>query len=199
MFTATLFTIARTWKQSRCPPTNEWIKKLWYIYTVEYCCHWLSHVWLFVTPWTAEHQASLSITNSRSSPKPTSIVLVMPSNYLILCRPVLWPSIFPSIRVFSNELALRMRWPKYWNFSFSINLSKEYPGLISVRVNWLDLLAVQGTLKSLLQHHSSKASILQHSAFFTVQLKKEQTVKQAIGLKNNNETNASTLIVKIKI
>ena len=128
-----------------------------------------------------------------------SIELVMPSSHLILYHPLLLSPVHPSIRVFCNESTLCMRWPKYWNFSFSINLSKEYPGLISVRVDWLDLLAVQGTLKSLLQHHSSKASILQHSAFFTVQLKKEQTVKQAIGLKNNNETNASTLIVKIKI
>ena len=114
---------------------------------------------------------SLSITNSWSSPKPMSIESVMPSNYLILCHPLLFlPSIFPSIRVFSNESALRIRWPKYWSFSFSISPFNEYLGLISFRMDWLDLLAVQGTLKSLLQHHSSKASILQHSAFFIVQL-----------------------------
>ena len=116
-------------------------------------------------------QASLSITNSRSSLKLTSIQPVMPSSHLILCRPLLLlPPIPPSIRVFSNESTLHMRWPKYWSFSFSIILSKENPGLISFRMDWLDLLAVQGTLKSLLQHHSSKASILRHSAFFTVQL-----------------------------
>ena len=129
----------------------------------------LSHVQLFATPWTAVHQAYLSITNSRSPPKPMSIVLVMPSNHLILCRPLLLlPLIFLSIRVFSSESALHIRWPKYW--SFNISPSKEHPGLISFRMDWLDLLAVQGTLKSLLQHHSSKASILQHSAFFIVQL-----------------------------
>ena len=122
-------------------------------------------------PWTAACQASLSITNYRSPPKPMSIESVMPSNHLILCHPLfLLPSIFPSIRVFSNESALRIRWPKYWSFSFSISPSNEHPGLISFRMDWLDLLAVQGTLKSLLQHHSSKASILQHSAFFVVQL-----------------------------
>ena len=131
----------------------------------------LSHVWLFVTPWTATRQASLSITNSRSPPKPMSIVSVMPSNHLIFCHPLLrLPSVFPSIRVFSNESALRIRWPKYWSFSFNISPSNEYPGLISFRMDWLDLLAVQGTLKSLLQHHSSKASIFQRSAFFIVQL-----------------------------
>ena len=118
-------------------------------------------VWFFATPWTTAHQASLSITNSRSSPKPMSIKLVMPSNHLILCHPLLLlPSIFPSIRVFSNDSALPIRWPKYWIFSFSISLSNEYTGLISFRMDWLDLLAVQRTLKSLLQHHSSKASIL---------------------------------------
>ena len=130
----------------------------------------LSGVWLFATPWTAARQASLSITNSRSPPKPMSIKLVMPSNHLILCRPLLLPSIFPSIRVCSNESALRIRWPKYWSFSFSISPSNEHPGLICFRMDWLDLLGVQGTLKSLLQHHSSKASILQRSAFFIVQL-----------------------------
>ena len=116
-------------------------------------------------------QASLSITNARNPPKPMSIELVMPANHLILCHPLLLlPSIFPSIRVFSNESALCIRWPKFWSFSFKITPTNEYPGLISFRVDWLDLLAVQGTLKSLLQHHSSKASILQHSAFFIVQL-----------------------------
>ena len=131
----------------------------------------LSHVWLFVTPWIAACQASLSITNSQSSPKLMSIKSVMPSSYLILCRPLLLlPSIPPSIRDFSNESTLGMRWPKYWSFSFSIIPSKEIPGLISFTRDWLDLLAVQGTLKSLCQHHSSKASILWCSAFFTVQL-----------------------------
>ena len=119
----------------------------------------LSHVRLFATPWTAAHQASLSITNSRSPPKPMSIESVMPSNHLILCRPLLLlPSISPSIRVFSNESTLRIRWPKYWSFSFIISPSNEHPGLISCRLDWLDLLAVQGNLKGLLQHHSSKAS-----------------------------------------
>ena len=122
-------------------------------------------------PQELKHQASLSITNSRSSLKLTSIESVMPSSYLILCRPLfLLPPIPPSIRVFSNESTLRMRWPKDWSFNFSIIPSKEHPGLISFRMDWLDLLAVQGTLKSLLQHHSSKASILQHSDFFTIQL-----------------------------
>ena len=131
----------------------------------------LSCVRLFATSWTAAHQASLSITNSWSLLKLMSIESVMPSNHLILCRPLLLqPSIFPSIRVFSNESALCLRWPKYWSFSFNISPSNEYSGLIYFRMDWLDLLAVQGTLKSLLQHHSSKASILCHSAFFIVQL-----------------------------
>ena len=131
----------------------------------------LSCVQLSATPWTAAHQASPSITNSRSLPKLVSIESVMPSNHLILCCPLLHlPSIFPSIRVFSNESALRTRWPKYWSFSFNISPSNELPGMISFRIDWLDLLSVQGTLKSLLQHHSSKTSILQCSAFFTVQL-----------------------------
>ena len=130
-----------------------------------------SCVWLFVTPWTTAHQASLSIIISRSLPKPTSIESVMPPNHLILCHLLfLLPSIFPIIRVFSNESALCIRWPKYGSFSFNISPSKEHPGLISFRMDWLDLLVVQGTLKSLLQHHSSKASILQCSAFFIVQL-----------------------------
>ena len=131
----------------------------------------LSHVQLLVTPWTAARQASLSITNSQSLRKLMSIELVMPSNYPILCCPLLLlPLIFPSIRVFSSEAILRIKWPKVWSFSFSICPSNEYSGLISFRIDWFDLLAVQGTLKSLLQHHSSKASILQCSAFFTVQL-----------------------------
>ena len=131
----------------------------------------LSRVRLFATPWTTAHQASLSITNSQNPSKPMSIELVMPSNHLILYRPlIVLPSIFPSIRVFSNESALHIRWPKYWSFSFSISPYNEHPGLISFGMAWLDLLAVQGTLKSLLQHHSSKASILLHSASFIVQL-----------------------------
>ena len=124
-----------------------------------------------MTPWTAACQVSLSITNCQSLLKLMSITLVMPSNHLILCLPLLLPpSILLSIRVFSNESALHIRWPKYWSFSFSISPSSEHPGLISFRMDWLDLLAVQGTLRSLLQHHSSKASILWHSAFFMVQL-----------------------------
>ena len=131
----------------------------------------LSRVRLFVTPWTAVHQASLSITNFQSPPKPMSTESVMPSNHFILCRPLLLlPSIFPSIRVFANESALLMRWPKYSSFSFNISPSNEHPGLISFRMDWLDLCAVQGTLKSLLQDHSSKALILQHWAFSIVQL-----------------------------
>ena len=131
----------------------------------------LSHVQLFVIPWTAAHQASLSITNSQSLLKLMSIESVMPSNHLILCRSLLLPpSIFSSIRVFSNESVLLIRWPKYWSFSFNISPSKEDSRLISFRMDWLDLLAVQGTLKSLLRHHSSKASILWCSVFFIVQL-----------------------------
>ena len=131
----------------------------------------LRRVRLFATPWTAARQVSLSINNSWSLLKLMSIELVMPSNHLILCRPLLLPpSIFSSIRVFSNESVFHIRWPKYWSFSFSISPSNEYSGLISFRMDWLDLLAVQGTLKTLLQHHSSKASILRHSACFTVQL-----------------------------
>ena len=131
----------------------------------------LSRVRLFVTPWTAARLASLSITNSRSLLKLMSIELVMPSNHLILCRPLLLlSSIFPNIRVFSNESVLHIRWPKYWSFSFNNSPSNEHSGLIYFRMDWLDLLAVQGTLNSLLQHHSSKASILLCSAFFIVQL-----------------------------
>ena len=131
----------------------------------------LSRVQLLGTPWTATCQTSLSITNSQSLFKFMSIESVMPFNHLILCHPLLLlPSIFPSIRVFSNESILHIRWPKHWSFSFNISPSNEYSGLISFRMDWLDLLVVQGTLKSLLQHHSSKASMLRHPAFFTVQL-----------------------------
>ena len=146
--------------------------------------HLLSHVRLFATPWIAARQASLSITNSRSSLRLTSIESVMPSSRLILCHPLLLlPPIPPSIRVFSNESALHMRWPKYWSFSFSISPSKEHPGLIFFRMDWLDLLAVQGTLKSLLQHHSSKASILQCSAFYR-EIKNKSCKLQRISIKN---------------
>ena len=145
---------------------REWVRLFFNISSVQS----LSRVWLFMTLGTAAHQASLSITNSQSLLKLTSIESVMPSNHLILCRPLLLlPSIFPSIRVFSNESVLHIRWPRYWSFSFSISLSNEYSGLISFRMDWLDLLAVQGTLKSLLLHHSSKASILWCSVFFIVQ------------------------------
>ena len=143
---------------------NNTINVIWLCWIVQS----LSHVRLFVTPWTAAHQASLSISNSWSLPKLMCIESVMPSNHLILCCPLLPPSILPSIRVFSNESAIRIRRPKYCSFSFSISPSNEHPGLISFRMDWLDLLAVQGTLKSLLQHHSSKASSLRHSAFFIV-------------------------------
>ena len=166
MFSVALFTVARTWKQPRCQSTAEWIKKLRYI-----SIQFFSRVRLFVTPWTTACQASLSITNSWSLHKLMSITLVMPSNHFLLCRPLLLPpSIFSSIRVFSNDAALCIGWPKYWSFSFNISPSNEHPGLISFRMDWLDLLAVQGTLKSLLQDHSSKASILPCSAFFIVQL-----------------------------
>ena len=131
----------------------------------------LSRVQLFVTPWTTESQPSLSTTNSRSPPKPRSVESVIPSNHFILCHPLLLlPSVFHSIRIFSNESALCIRWPKYWSFSFNISPSNEHPGLVSLRMDLLDLLAVQRTLKNLLQHHSSKASVLRRSAFFTVQL-----------------------------
>ena len=175
MIIAALFTKARTWKQPRCPLTGEWIKKLWYIYTMEYSVQFssvqsLSRVWLSATPWTAACQASLFITNSRSLLKLMSNKLVMPSSHLILCHPLLLlPPISPGIRVFSSE-SVHHRWPKYWRLTFSISPSNKQPGLISFRMDWLDFLAVQGTLKSLLQHHSSKASILQLSAFFIVQL-----------------------------
>ena len=154
----------------------------------------LSHVWLFATPWIAARQASLSITNSQSSPRLTPIESVMPSSHLILCHPLLLlPSIFPSIRVFSNESALCIRWPKDWSFSFNISPSNDHAGLISFRMDWLDLLAVLGTLKSLLQHHSSKASVLRHSAFFIVQLSHPyMTTGKAIAL--NRQTFASKVM-----
>ena len=166
-------------------PMKKPSKKFWQLHQWYSCsCSWaemwvslfnsvqsLSRVRLFATPWIAARQASLSITISQSSLKLTSIESVMPSSHLILCCPLfLLLPIPPSIRVFSNESTLRMRWPKYWSFRFSISPSKEHPGLISFRMDWLDLLAVQGTLKHLLQHHSSKASIFQDSTFFTVQL-----------------------------
>ena len=149
------------------------LKYVWIIGLLDKFCsvQSLTCVWLFVTAWTAAHQASPPNTNSWSLLKLMSIELVMPSNHLILCRPLLLPpSIFPSIRVFSNKSALHIRWPKYWSLNFNIRPSNEHAGLISFRMDWLDLLAVQGTLKSLLQHHSSKASVLRHSAFFIVQL-----------------------------
>ena len=137
------------------------------MFNVQFSCSVMSN--FSVIPWTVARQASLSITNSWSPPKPMSIVSVTPSNHLILCHPLLLlPPIPPSFRVFWNESALRMRWPKYWSFSFNISPSSEHPGLISFRMDWLDLLAAKGILKSLLQHHSSKASILQRSAFFIV-------------------------------
>ena len=141
--------------------------KFYIFHTIISSVQSLSCVWLFVTPWIAAHQASLSITNSWRLRKLTSIESVMPSSHLILCRPLLLlPPIPPSIRVFSNESTLHTRWPKYWSFSFSISPSNEHPGMISFKMDWLDLLAVQGALKSLLQHHSSKASIFRDSAFF---------------------------------
>ena len=152
------------------------LELIWYFEIIGYMLQFssvqsLSRIRLFATPWIAACQASLSITNSQSSFRFASIESVMRSSHLILCRPLLLlPAIPPSTRVFSNESTLHMRWPKYWSFSFSIIPSREHPGLISFRMDWLDLLAVQGTLKSLLQHHSSKAPILRCSAFFTVQL-----------------------------
>ena len=152
----------------------------WFLFFTLYICpiillfssvQSLSHVQLFATPWTTARQTSLFVTNSQSLPKLMSIKSVMPSNHLILCRPLLLlRSISPNIRVFSSESALPIRWPKYWSFSFNISPSNEHPGLISFRMDWLYLLAVQGTLKSLLQHHSSKASILWHSVLYIVQL-----------------------------
>ena len=161
--------------RERCPGETEghylWNASSWSPSVQFSSVQWLSPVRLFATPWTTAHQASLSIANSQSLLKLMSIELVMLSNHLILCHPLLLlPSIFPSVRVFSNESALHIRWPKYWSFSFSNSPSNEHPGLISFEKDWLDLLAVQGTLKSLIQHHSSKASILLCSAFFMVQL-----------------------------
>ena len=156
-----------------CPPPNPCQEDIQMGIQVSQSVQSLSRVRLFATPWTAARQASLSITIAQSLLKLMSIELVMPSNHLTLCHPLLsllLPSTFPSIRVFSKESALHIRWPKHWNFSFSISPSNEYSGLISFGMDWLDLLAVQGTLKSLLQHHSSKASILWCSAFFMVQL-----------------------------
>ena len=145
--------------------------KCWRNITCELFCCLFSHVWIFVTPWTAACQTYLSFTISQSLFKLMSIELVMPSNHLILCCPlILLPSIFPSIRVFSSELALCIRWPKYWSFSFSISPFNDYSRLISFRIDWFDLLAVQGTLKSLLQQHSIEPSILWYSAFFMAQL-----------------------------
>ena len=176
--------LKKEWRSSLCtdmeksPRSIKWVKA---IYRIVYVTCWiflhlssvqsLSCVWLFATPWLAAPQASLSITNSQSLLKLMSIESVVPSSHLILCCPLLLLTpIPPSIRVFSNESTLCMRWPQYWSFSFSINPSSEPPGLISFRMDWLDLLSVQGTLKSLLQNHSSKASIFQCSAFFTIQL-----------------------------
>ena len=151
---------------------SAWFPLVGWDRSVQFSSFWsLICVWLFATPWTAAPQASLSITNSQSSPRLMSIKSMMPSSHLILCHPLLLlPPIPPSIRVFSNESTLCIRWPKYWSFSFSLSPSNEHTGLISFRMDWLNLLAVQGTVESLLQHHSSKASILQCSAFFTVQL-----------------------------
>ena len=152
-------------------PRTEFLSPGTVIYGIFSSVQSLSHVRLFATPWASACQASLSITNSWGLCKLVSIESVMPSNHLIICHPLLLlPSIFPSIRVFSNQSVLCIRWPKYWSFSFSISLSSEYSWLISFRMDWLDLLAVQGTLKSLLQHHSSKASVLWCSAYFIVQL-----------------------------
>ena len=151
--------------------SDDTIPSLLSFYCHFHCCSVAQPVQLFKTPWTAASQASQSITNSQILLKLMSTMSVMPFNHFILCCPLLClPSIFPSIRVFSSESVLHIRWPKYWSFSFSISPSNEYLGLISFRIDWFDLLEVQGTLKSLLQHHSSKASILQHSAFFIVQL-----------------------------
>ena len=153
-----------------CAPQKKWHQnaRLTLLYLV--VAQLLIHIWLFVAPWAAAHQVLMSFIISRSLLKLMSIESVMPSNPLVLCHPLLLlPLIFPSIRVFSNELALCIKWLKYWSFSSSIGPSNEYSGLISFRVHWLDLLTIQGTLKSLIQHHSSKASILQHSAYFMVQ------------------------------
>ena len=172
LFISALFKIARTWKQPRCPLTDEWIKKLWYIYTMKYSVQFSRSVMSdSLQPHELQHARP-------PCPSPTPGVYsthahrvgdaIQPSH--TLSSPLLLPPIPPSIRVFSNESTVHMRWPQYWSFSFSISPSNEYPGLISFRMDWLDLLAVQGTLKSLLQYHSSKASIFQRSAFLTVQL-----------------------------
>ena len=168
------YVIAPPSKLARPFKTHSFITKpviTWFSTNFLFSVQSLCLVRLFVTPWTAARQASLSITNSWSLLKLMSIDSVMPCNHLILCRPLLLlPSIFPNIRAFANGSVLCIRWPKYWSFNFTISPSNEYSGLISFRMDWLDLLAVQGTLNSLLQHHSSKASILQHSIFFMVQL-----------------------------
>ena len=151
----------------------------------------LSCVWLFMTPWTAAHQASLSIANSWSLLKLMSIQPVMPSNHLILCHPlILLPSVFPSIRVFSSDSVLHIRWPEYWSFSFSFSISpsNEYSGVISFRIDWFDLRAFQRTLKSFLQHHSSKASILQFSVFFMVQLLHYHSFKISLNVFYSNSS-----------
>ena len=173
MFIAALFMIVRIWKQPTCPSTDEWIKKLWYVYTMEYSVQFSSVTRSCPTLCDPMNHSMPGLPVHHQLPEftQTHFESVMPSSHLILCRPLLLlPPIPPNVRVFSNESSLRMRWPKYWSFSFSISPSKEHPGLISFRMDWLDLPAVQGTLKSLLQHHSPKASILRHSAFFIVQL-----------------------------
>ena len=160
----------------------------------------LSHVWVFATPWNAAHQTYLFITNSRSLLKLMSIESVMPSNHLILCHPLLLPLVFPSIWVFSSDSVLYIRWPKYWSFSFNISLSNEYSGLISLRMDWLDLLAVLGTLKSLLQHRSSKAPILQCSAFFIVQLSHPyMTTGKTIALDLGRQSNVFNMLSSLVI
>ena len=156
MFIAALFIIAKIQTQSKCPSTDEWIKKMWYRGYLVSSVQLLTHVWFFATPWTEAHQAFLSITNPQSLLKLMSIELVMTSNHLILCHPLLLPpSIFPSIGVFSNESVLPIRWPKYWSFSFTISPSNEYSGLISFRMYWLDLLAVQGRWILIKNYYSS--------------------------------------------
>ena len=169
MFIAASFTITRVWRQCKCPSVSGWIQKMCVCVIV--VVQLLSPVRLFVTPWTAARQASLSLTISWSLPKFMSIALEMPSNRLILWRPLLvLPSIFPSIRDFSNESAIHIRWPKYWSFSFSISPSNKYSVLISLKIGWFDLLDIQGTFMNILRHHSLKASLIWHSAFFKVQL-----------------------------
>ena len=170
MLIAASFTITRVWKQQKCPSVNGWIQKMC-VCVIVVVVQLLSPVQLFVTPWTAARQASLSLTISWGLPKFMSIALEMPSSHLILCHPLLLlPSLFPSIRDFSSESAIHIKCPKYWSFSFSISPSNKYSVLISFKIDWFDLLDVQGTFRNLLQHHSLKASILWHSAFFKVQL-----------------------------